>query len=389
MPPIKNRKKNTPPLIAHVIFRLGTGGLENGLVNLVNGLPKDQFRHVIICMTDFTAFKERINRDDVNVFCLHKKEGKDFAVYYRLWVLLSKLKPEVLHTRNLSALEAQWPGYLAGIRCRIHGEHGRDMDDLDGKNRKHRLLRRLFRHIVQHYVPMSQNLETWLVRDIKVAPARISQIYNGVDIGKFTPADPKPRAVLPESFRDERLTLIGTVGRQVPVKDPLTLLCAYIRLHQQHPDLAQASRLILVGDGVLHSTLMEKAVQAGISDSVWLPGDRPDINTLMQTLDVFVLPSRSEGISNTILEAMASGLPVIATRVGGNPELVADQKSGFLVEQENPEAITQALLFYLEHPVIRQQHGAAGRQICTQHFSLQRMLHDYTQVYERVLASYG
>ncbi len=378
-----------PPLIAHVIFRLGTGGLENGLVNLLNNLPADKYRHAVICMTDYTDFRDRLKRDDVEIYCLHKQEGKDFHVYVRLWRLLAKIKPDVLHTRNLSALEAQLPGYLLGIKCRIHGEHGRDIEDLDGNNFKHGLLRKFFRLLVQRYLPMSQDLEAWLKQTIGVTPNKISQIYNGVDMAKFQPVLPKPLELLPENFRGNELQRIGTVGRQAKVKNPVTLLEAFIHLVKTYPAAAINARLILVGNGVLHKQLYDMAVQAGVDKQVWLPGDRSDVAQLMQTFDIFVLPSLNEGISNTILEAMASGLPVIASRVGGNPELVVDSHSGLLVESQNPEALAEAIKYYLDQPDIAKQHGEFGRDLCQKRFSLQRMLQDYMTVYDQVIETYA
>ena len=184
------------PLIAHVLFRLSTGGLENGLVNLINKLPNDKYRHAVICMTDYTDFRNRINNDTVQVYCLNKKPGQDLAVYVRLWRLLRHIKPDVLHTRNLSALEAQLPGLLAGVKCRIHGEHGRDIDDVDGTNWRYVMLRRLFRPLVQRYMPMSKDLEDWLIKQIKVPITKISQVYNGVDINRFNENDAKPLSLL-------------------------------------------------------------------------------------------------------------------------------------------------------------------------------------------------
>jgi sugar transferase (PEP-CTERM/EpsH1 system associated) len=378
-----------PPLIAHVIFRLGTGGLENGLVNLINNLPKEKYRHAIICMTDYTHFRDRIHRDDVDIYCLNKKEGKDLLVYYRLWKLLSKLKPDVIHTRNLSALEAQLPAYLAGIKRRIHGEHGRDVEDLDGTNFKHTQLRRFFRLFVHRYVPMSRDLETWLIRQIKVAPKKVTQIYNGVDMAKFAPTQNKPSSLLPANFQENDLIIIGTVGRQAPVKDPVTLLQAFILWAKAKPKLAEKTRLVMVGNGSLHQLLQQQAQESGLAHLIWLAGDRSDVAQLMQAFDIFVLPSISEGISNTILEAMASGLPVIATRVGGNPELVVDQQSGFLVDRQNPQALADAINHYVEHPGTIRQHGEFGRQVCEQRFSLQRMLSDYMSVYDQVLNNHG
>lgn len=377
--------KHPVPLIAHVIFRLGTGGLENGVVNLINKLPAEKYRHCVICMTDFTDFRNRIKRDNVQVYCLNKKPGQDIAVYWRLWKLLKTIKPDILHTRNLSALEAQLPGFLAGIKYRIHGEHGRDMDDLDGINPRYVLLRRLFRPLVQRYVPMSKDLETWLIKDIQVPGNKITQIYNGVDMSQFKIIAPKPLAILPLEFRSSKLMLIGTVGRQVPVKDHITLVKAFIQLIQTHPEAKQKVRLILVGTGVLQSTLRDLCLTAKIEAFVWFAGERPDVSTLMQTFDLFVLPSINEGISNTILEAMATGLPVIATHVGGNMELVINNKTGYLVKKQNPIEMAEAFKKYIDDPDLLKTHGDAGRVLCEERFSLQRMMADYSQVYDQLM----
>ena len=381
-------KKHSTPLIAHVIFRLGTGGLENGVVNLINNLPTEKYQHCVICMTDFTDFRHRIKKDDVNVYCLNKKPGQDIAVYWRLWKLLRKIKPDILHTRNLSALEALLPGAMAGIKYRIHGEHGRDMDDVKGINPRYVFLRRLFRPLVMRYIPMSKDLANWLIKDIHVPANKIAQIYNGVDINQFKIVDAKPLNVLPPEFQSPELMIIGTVGRQVAVKDQITLVKAFIHFIQTNPEAKQKTRLILVGDGNLRSTLYELCLTENIEKLVWFAGERADIATIMQTFDLFVLPSINEGISNTILEAMASGLPVIATKAGGNPELVINNQTGYLVEKQNPTELSETFNRYLNNPSLLKEHGKAGRILCEEKFSLQRMLDDYIHVYNNVMGIY-
>ena len=126
------------PLIAHVIYRLGIGGLENGLVNLINRLPESRYRHVIISLTDVSDFKQRIKRQDVGCIALNKRAGNDVMMLWRLWRLFRRLRPSSVHSRNLAALEAQFPAWLAGVPCRIHGEHGRDVSDMDGFSKKYR-----------------------------------------------------------------------------------------------------------------------------------------------------------------------------------------------------------------------------------------------------------
>ena len=120
-----------PPLVVHIIHRLAVGGLENGLVNLINSMPPAQYRHAIVCLTDYTDFRERIRDKRVPIIALHKKEGHDLGVYVRLWRVLRHLRPALVHTRNLSGLEHLVLAALARIPGRIHGEHGRDIYDLD------------------------------------------------------------------------------------------------------------------------------------------------------------------------------------------------------------------------------------------------------------------
>jgi sugar transferase (PEP-CTERM/EpsH1 system associated) len=378
-------KKIKKPLVAHVLFRLGTGGLENGVVNLINTMPDENYDHVVICMTDYTDFRNRIKKQGVQVHCLNKKPGQDIAVYLRLLKLLRKIKPDILHTRNLSALEAQIPGFLAGIKYRVHGEHGRDIDDVDGTKPRYVFIRRLFRLFVKRYIPMSKDLESWLINQIMVPAEKITQIYNGVDLSRFTVDKPKPADLLPSDFRSPDLILIGTVGRQDPVKDQITLVQAFIHLIKTYPTLSNKVRLILVGAGVLQQKLRELCLEAGIEDLVWFAGERHDVAEIMRTLDLFVLPSINEGISNTILEAMATGLPVIATDVGGNPELVINDQTGYLVQKQKPVAMAEAFKKYLDSPELLAVHGKAGRARCESTFSLTRMITDYINVYDRLL----
>ena len=183
----ESSQQAAPPLIAHIIHRLDVGGMENGLVNLINQMPPEAYRHAIICMTDYTAFSERLQRDDVGLYALHKREGKDLGVHGRLWRLLRQLRPDIVHTRNLATLEAQLTATAAGVRARVHGEHGWDVGDADGTNPRNRRLRRLVRPLVSQYIGLSRHQMGYLAEQIGVPRARLNQIYNGVDTGRFHP----------------------------------------------------------------------------------------------------------------------------------------------------------------------------------------------------------
>lgn len=374
----------TPPLIAHVIYRLDTGGLENGLVNLINHMPENRYRHAILCLKGHTEFRKRLRRSDVTLYDLGKREGQDFGLYWRLWHIFRTIQPQIVHTRNLTTLEASVPAYLAGIKVCIHGEHGRDMGDLDGSNRKNILLRRALMPFVDHTIALSRDLESYLSKKIQVPPAKTTQIYNGVDAEKFHPTAAK-RTDLP--FSDTKYVVFGSVGRMQPVKDHATLVRAFIALVHIKPEYRDTARLIIVGDGPLRQDALSLLETAGCSALAWLPGERDDVPDLMRQMDVFVLPSLAEGISNTILEAMATGLPVIATRVGGNTELVQDTATGQLVPVSDTAALTHAMISYLTHRPLIELHGQQARQDIETHYSMQAMVNAYLQVYDTQLAN--
>lgn len=372
------------PRVTHVIYRLGVGGLENGLVNLINR-SGHRYRHSIVCLKDADDFRNRI-RGDVPVYELHRREGQDFGLYVRLYRLLRRLRPDIVHTRNLAALECQLPAWLAGVPRRVHGEHGWDVFDPDGSNRKYQTLRRVFKLLVRHYIPLSGQLERYLTEIIRVPPSRITRICNGVDTSVFYPRSNGRTPIEGSPFsNDSGTVVIGTVGRMHGVKDQLNLVRAFVRLVELQPDLRGRVRLVLVGDGPLRAEARAMLGSAGLEAIAWLPGERGDIPEILRGLDIFVLPSKAEGISNTILEAMASGLPVIATEVGGNPELVADGITGRLVPKENPAALAAALMEYLNEPELIAAHGGAAVERVRESFSLDGMVDRYLTVYDGLL----
>ena len=371
------------PLVAHVIFRLDVGGMENGLVNLINHLPSDRYRHAIICLTESSDFEQRISVDNATVFELHKREGKDPLFYLRFWRLLRKLKPTILHTRNLGTLDLVLVATLASVPVRVHGEHGWDSSDPLGQSFKYRLLRRICDLAVTEYVAVSKDIAKWLSDVIGIRGRRIKQIYNGVDVDAFHPHGTIAELPFGESCDD--LLIIGAVGRMDPIKNFGRLIDAMAQVNERDPGVGQKLRLVLVGEGFQLVELRQKVEALGLQSAAWLPGKRDDIPQLLRSMHLFVLPSRNEGISNTILESMSTALPVIASNVGGNPELVSNGKTGLLIKANDTDAIIAALLFYLYHPLALDSHGRAARDRATGTFGLEVMVQSYAQLYDRLL----
>jgi sugar transferase (PEP-CTERM/EpsH1 system associated) len=377
------------PLVLHVMYRFDTGGLENGVVNLINHMPSDSFRHAVLALTEVTDFRLRVQRDDVEFISLHKPPGHGFWLYPQLYKLFRRLRPAIVHSRNLAALEVQLPAWAAGVPVRIHGEHGRDVSDLDGSNLAHQRVRRFYRPFISHYIALSRDLAAYLRAAVHVPEAHISQLYNGVDTERFRPAAAGTTALAGCPFDPAQHWIVGTVGRMATVKDQLMLARAFVVALRQAPELQSRLRLVMVGEGPLRAQAQQVLDEAGFAHLAWLPGERQDVADIMRSLHCFALPSLAEGISNTILEAMASGLPVIATQVGGNADLVEQDRTGMLVPAANELAMATAILNLAGQESLAAAMGCAGRARVEARFSLAAMVSTYQSIYAHELRGRG
>lgn len=375
------------PHVVHVMYRFDTGGLENGVVNLINHMTADAYRHTIVSLSEVTDFRKRILRNDVEFIALRKPPGHGVWQYPKLFKLFRRLRPDIVHSRNLAALEAQAPAWAANVPLRIHGEHGRDVGDFDGSNLTYQRVRRFYRPFVHHYIALSRDLDDYLVQKVHVPHARITQAYNGVDTERFQPAAGGTQPIAGCPFDPARHWLVGTVGRMQTVKDQVTLAHAFVQAIALAPELGTRLRLVMIGEGPLRAQVQAVLEAAGLSALAWLPGERADVADIMRGLHLFALPSLGEGISNTILEAMASGVPVLATNVGGNADLVLQGQTGDIVPSADPRAMAQGLVALASDPERALRMGAAGRQRVVSTFSMQAMVSTYQSVYDRHLRS--
>lgn len=373
-----------PPIfIVHVIHHLVIGGMENGVVNLINRLPIERFKHAVVCIEDFSDFRDRIRCPDVEVYALHRSKIGAMRLRWKLFRLLRRLRPGIVHSRNLSGLDALLPAWFAGIAT-LHSEHGFDVDNLDGRAKKPVLLRRLHGPLVDHYVTVSAHLRALQIEELGIPADRVTHIYNGVDTERFAPPPHRRHDLLPTELRGDELFVLGTVGRVRPIKDHATLLYAMAELLARRPEWRQRLRLALVGDGPLLAELRQLAHSLRIADLVWFAGARDDVSDLLQAMDLFVLPSLNEGISNTLLEAMATGLPVLATAVGGNVELIEAGIVGDTFIPGDVRRLAAVIENYVADPARSAAHGAAARQRVLQQFSLQAMVAAYQEVYQKL-----
>lgn len=366
----------TKPVIMHLVYRFYAGGLENGMVNIINHMAPGQVDHVIVCLTDHDNFIERI-KPDVQVYDLHKQPGLDLALFWRFAKLLRQVKPDIIHSRNLATLELQWVAALTSKAIRCHGEHGWDVADLTGGNKKYRYLRRATATHLSAVIALSGHTHDYLAHTVGIPQVKLRQICNGVDHHKFCPTNS-------QHLSPKRGITFGTVGRLAAVKNQRLLINAFAQLLQQ-VTASQNLRLVLVGEGECRADLESLIAELGIAEQVTLVGEQRDVADWLNQLDVFVLPSLAEGICNTILEAMACGKPVIATRVGGNEELVEHEVTGVLVPSNEVATLCQAMLQYLTQPQQLESHGKQGRERVESHFTLPLMVQKYQNLYGDLL----
>ena len=370
------------PLVLHVVHCFDTGGLENGVVNLINHMPVHAYRHAVLSLTEVTDFRYRVLRPDVQFTALRKPPGQTAWQFARLFQLFRQVRPQIVHTRNLAALEVQAPAWAAGVPVRIHGEHGHDLQERGAAGVSYHRIRRFYKPWVQHYTALSDDLKTYLQDTVHVPPERITQVCNGVDGTRFHPAlDAVPR-IAGCPFDPAHHWLVGSVGRMQTIKDPVMLARAFVQALALAPALHQRLRLVMVGDGPLRSQVRSVLAEAGLSRCAWLPGERADVPEVLRGLHAFVLPSLSEGISNAILEAMASGLPVLATGVGGNAELVVPGKTGYLVAPGDPHDLAARMVQLACDPDHAAALGHAGRARMVARFGLDSMVAAYQALYD-------
>lgn len=336
-----------PPLpchVVHLVYRFTTGGLENVVAQLVNQLPADRFRHTILSVTDIDpVFAQRIEPGRAEFIALNKPPGQPFRRYPRALRVLRQLKPNVVHSCNLAALEFMPVAALAGVPRRVHAEHGMDTAELTGKGSRYLALRRFYRHFVHEQVAVSGALGEYLRTRVGVAPAHVHHIPNGVDTHAFRPRQPGDPLPPHYPFVPGRDWVMGTVGRQVDIKNPLLLVDAFIALARSGEPGTERLRLAMVGDGPLAADIRQRLQAAGLFEHAWLPGVRSDVAHILRALDCFVLPSRSEATSCTLQEAMATGLPIVTTDVGGNAALLERGACGSLVPSGDAQALAEAI----------------------------------------------
>ncbi len=361
--------------IIHVLHRMGAGGTELALRRVIAGLDPERFEHMICTVA---PLPEKELTGDAHFVSLQRSARKTGSLVADLSRFFLRVKPDIVHSRNWGAIEAVLAGKLTRVPRVIHSEHGRDIHTMNGDPWRRRVFRRICYSLANEVFAVSRELREHYARQLGLAPARIDVIPNGVDAGRFRPdASTRRRLRLQIGAADQEI-ILGTVGRLDPVKDHATLLLAAEQVIAAGAPL----RVVIVGDGPGKEQLQATIeTSSSLRGRVVLAGESSKPEDWLNSFDVFALPSLSEGMSNTILEAMATELPSVVTSVGANPDLVEESKTGFLIRPRDVRGLADRILQLAGDRELRRKLGQRARQKVESEFSLQRMLENYSRLY--------
>jgi sugar transferase (PEP-CTERM/EpsH1 system associated) len=364
--------------IMHVLACLGNGGTEFGILKLRDGLGEEHFDHRICTTRKFDGeFVQAHRLSEILFAAAGSRPGYQFPLF-RLRKIFRQYRPHIVHTRNWGGLEAVLAARLAGVPVVIHSEHGYEMSNLNGVPLRQKAFRRLAYSMVNQVFTVTRELRDHHAQQVWIKPERIHVIYNGVDTKRYSPSAPSRELVRREFAIPSKRLVLGSVGRLVSIKDYGTLLQAAERLVQNNVDV----HVLLVGLGPEAERLKEQATHSpALRDRVTFAGSPDRVPELLNGMDIFVLTSLQEGMSNTLLEAMATGLPLVATQVGGNPEVIGEERSEWLFAPGDVQALTERILRLAKDTAMRGLLGSTGRQRALERFSLEGMMQRYSDLY--------
>lgn len=367
--------------VMQVLHTLEIGGAEKLAFDISRNFD-DQFKFSFLCLDSLGELAPRVKQHGMDVFCLNRQAGFDFSLVKKFSRILKEHNVDIIHAHQYT------PYFYSVISARltnckpkvIFTEHGRHQPD------KVRIKRVIFNKIFQPFTNLCTGVSAFskesLVQFEKIPASKIDLIYNGVDLKKF-PIKYDKNLIREKLGFNKNDTLVGIIARLDPIKDHTTLIDAVSLLKKESVRL----KLIIVGDGPEKSLLMDKINLLDLKNEIVFMGTRNDVPEILMALDIFVLPSIMEAMSVTLLEAMSASLPVAATGVGGNKELITDNISGKLVPVGNAQSLAAAIKSLLTNPEFARKLGAEARKSVEKNFSFNKMIENYKNAYLKVLGN--
>lgn len=362
--------------ILHLIETSGPGGAEKVLLSLVDRLEKGSYQS-IACLLKEGWLHAQLERRGVKTFIQPLGAGFDIKWLTKFIPFLRREKVDLMHAHEF-AMNAY--GSIASALTGIPIVTTVHAKGYYWKNLRRRVAYR-FVSKQSKMIAVSNDVAQFLCKSVGISNDNVQTIYNGIETGVFR----SNQEVRDQTRRELKITgeqlVIGAIGNLYPIKGHTYLVQAAATISKEIPNAV----VLIAGRGQLLEKLQIEASQLGVEERIKFLGYREDVPALLQAVDIFVLPSLSEGLPLSALEAMAAGKPVVATQVGGIPEVVINGETGFLVAAENDGALAEKLICLLKDPCLAQQLGASGIQRVEERFTLDRMVEKYEEIYGEAL----
>ncbi|MDO9583008.1 MAG: glycosyltransferase [Desulfomicrobium sp.] len=355
--------------ILQVIYCFGIGGSESVARDIALNMTEG-CTHGVAALEHDGPLRQVLEAGQVATFLIDKKPTERFSPMLRLWRAMRQFKPDVVHTHHLYELFYAWPGALLSRTHIVHTEH--EYFSLISSKACFRL--RQLSRFCSAVTGVNEETSAFLRDKVGIPAHKVHTVVNGIDLARFQQTGLDRKAL---GLSEDDL-VAGIVARLHPVKDHAMLLNAFRLVADQEP----RAKLLIIGDGTERGKLEQQADQLGLGGHVRFLGARSDVPDILQCLDVFVLSSKEEGLPLCILEAMAAGLPVVATNVGGIPSVVRPDDNGMLVDPEDSRAMANALLSLFSDKEKRIRLGMNGRRLVEQHYDLKHSIAAYTSLYK-------
>ena len=365
------------PTIEMVLPSLEVGGMERVVAQLSTMLRYRGYSVGITCVDSEGAMAPELRAAGVRVTHVPTYGRRSFLwpVVLRRW--FESITPDIVHIHDDPWLKAALAARQAQVPVVLFTLHGRTFETWVD-----RVLNRRAARLSDRITAVSIPLRHQLIERLHIEPQRVLTIPNGVDVEHFAPNSGRGAVRSRLGFESDQ-PLIGMVARLEPVKNHDCLLRAFVKVVAEYP----AARLVLVGDGQLRYAIEKRIVDYGLSDSVLMTGERSDVADIYRALDVCVLPSFAEGAPISILEAMATGVCIVASAVSGTPELLDHGSCGLLVPANDSDALSEAISKVLRNPKLRRSLAEAGRRRCFERYTFGKIVDHYERLYDQAHAS--
>ncbi|MGR5134599.1 glycosyltransferase [Vibrio alfacsensis] len=366
--------------VCHLVYSFDIGGLERVISDCIKTLDQNEYRHSIIALTEIGAFVNELE-EGVKFYSLSKEKGHDLSIHLKLYKIIKKIKPDILHSYNLSTIEYQWLACIAGVPMRIHAEHGRDSYDIHGRVKKYQVLRRLMNPFINHFVSVSLDLHNWMLNDVRLPEKKLTLIRNGIDTDYYNPAF--TNQVNNEVYKGK--FIFGHVSRLHPIKNQSFLIEQFYNACLASDTFKDNCLLVIVGNGPDKEKLeMQVSQNEGLLGRVIFTGSKTNVRDYYGMFDVFVMSSIAEGIPMTLLESMSMGLPHLVTSVGGIKEVVRNDQTGLSLEGTEKHSYYQNMIDLFNDRERLNAMSNKARERIVSDYSQDKMVNAYNLLYKTV-----